>query len=121
MLAAHGCLVPVDAVEKNGIIFVTQDTPAFADAELDSLPMLIPPDYRAVGSGEQELEVNWKVLAEGFLEGYHIRSTHPETFFPLQYDNVNVIERFGRNNRIAFPFRAVEKLNAAYRARFQPD
>ena len=36
--------------------------------------------------------MNWKVLVEQFLEGYHIRSTHKDTFFPLQYDDVNVVE-----------------------------
>ncbi|WP_264991734.1 aromatic ring-hydroxylating oxygenase subunit alpha, partial [Mycobacterium montefiorense] len=35
--------------------------------------------------------MNWKVLAEQFLEGYHIRSTHKDTFFPVQYDDLNVV------------------------------
>jgi phenylpropionate dioxygenase-like ring-hydroxylating dioxygenase large terminal subunit len=107
--AARG-LVPVAAVEAEGVVFVTQDAPPLAAP--GPLPALVPPRYRLLTSTEQELPTNWKVLAEGFLEGYHIRSTHPDTFFPLQYDNVNVVERFGPNNRIAFPFRAIEKLRA---------
>ncbi|UPT86949.1 hypothetical protein HAP41_0000043165 [Bradyrhizobium barranii subsp. apii] len=59
---------------------------------------------------EQEFAANWKIVAEGFLEGYHIRSTHHDTFFPLQYDNINVVEAFGRNSRISFPYRRIEKL-----------
>ncbi len=102
-------LVPVNAVEAQGIVFVTQDAP-FASADLDALPPLLPADYRCVGSSELDVPCNWKVLAEGFLEGYHIKSTHPETFFPVQFDNLNVVESFGRNNRIAFPFRAVHKM-----------
>jgi choline monooxygenase len=54
--------------------------------------------------------MNWKVLVEQFLEGYHIRSTHRETFYPLQYDNLNVVETFGPNSRIAFPYRNIERL-----------
>jgi choline monooxygenase len=54
--------------------------------------------------------INWKVLVEQFLEGYHIRSTHRATFFPLQYDNLNVVERFGPNSRITFPYRNIERL-----------
>ena len=54
--------------------------------------------------------INWKVLVEQFLEGYHIRSTHRETFFPLQYDNLNVVETFGPNSRITFPYRNIERL-----------
>jgi choline monooxygenase len=54
--------------------------------------------------------MNWKVLVEQFLEGYHIRSTHRETFYPVQYDNLNVIETFGPNSRITYPYRAIERL-----------
>jgi phenylpropionate dioxygenase-like ring-hydroxylating dioxygenase large terminal subunit len=104
--AAMG-LVPVAATEREGIVFVTQDAPV---ADLDPLPPLIGAQYRFVGVNEIDVVANWKIVVESFLEGYHIRSTHPDTFFPLQYDNVNVVERFGRNNRIAFPFRAIEKL-----------
>ncbi len=54
--------------------------------------------------------MNWKVLVEQFLEGYHLRSTHRDTFFPVQYDDLNVIEAFGPNSRITFPYRNVERL-----------
>lgn len=54
--------------------------------------------------------MNWKVLVEQFLEGYHIRSTHKDTFYPVQYDDLNVIETFGPNCRITFPYRNIERL-----------
>jgi choline monooxygenase len=54
--------------------------------------------------------MNWKVLVEQFLEGYHIRSTHKDTFFPVQYDDLNVVEKFGPNSRITFPYRNIERL-----------
>jgi phenylpropionate dioxygenase-like ring-hydroxylating dioxygenase large terminal subunit len=54
--------------------------------------------------------MNWKVLVEQFLEGYHIRSTHKDTFFPIQYDDLNVVEAFGPNSRITFPYRNIERL-----------
>lgn len=54
--------------------------------------------------------MNWKVLVEQFLEGYHIRSTHRDTFFPLQYDDLNVVETFGPNSRLTFPYRNIERL-----------
>ena len=54
--------------------------------------------------------MNWKVLVEQFLEGYHIRSTHKDTFFPVQYDDLNVVETFGPNSRITFPYRNIERL-----------
>jgi phenylpropionate dioxygenase-like ring-hydroxylating dioxygenase large terminal subunit len=54
--------------------------------------------------------MNWKVLVEQFLEGYHIRTTHKDTFYPLQYDDLNVVERFGPNSRITFPYQNIERL-----------
>jgi choline monooxygenase len=65
---------------------------------------------RLVSAGSTVLAINWKVLVEQFLEGYHIRSTHNETFYPLQYDDLNVVERSGPNSRITFPYRNIERL-----------
>jgi choline monooxygenase len=54
--------------------------------------------------------MNWKVLVEQFLEGYHIRTTHKDTFYPIQYDDLNVVEVFGPNTRITFPYKNIERL-----------
>jgi phenylpropionate dioxygenase-like ring-hydroxylating dioxygenase large terminal subunit len=100
-------LVPVETIETRGLVFVTQEQPG---AALDDLPPLLSPEHRLLHTGDIEVPANWKVVVESFLEGYHIRSTHPTTFYPVQYDNLNVVERFGRNNRVAFPYQAIEKL-----------
>ena len=102
-------LVAVPAVETHGLVFVTQEGTQRAPEALEGLESLIPARYRLVGGYELELPVNWKILVEGFLEGYHIRPTHAGTFYPVQYDNLNVVETFGPNARIVFPYRAVEK------------
>lgn len=54
--------------------------------------------------------MNWKVLVEQFLEGYHIRTTHKNTFYPIQYDDLNVVESFGPNTRVTFPYKNIERL-----------
>ncbi|WP_315835296.1 aromatic ring-hydroxylating oxygenase subunit alpha [Bradyrhizobium prioriisuperbiae] len=106
---AYG-LVPVQTEEKNGMVFVTQDGTEIRDGATALLPNMFRPDWRVFTTVDQEFAANWKIVAEGFLEGYHIRSTHHDTFFPLQYDNINVVEAFGRNSRISFPYRRIEKL-----------
>jgi phenylpropionate dioxygenase-like ring-hydroxylating dioxygenase large terminal subunit len=103
-------LVPMQTVERHGVVWITQEEPSLADASLDGLPELIPPDHRLCRAFQQDVPANWKILAEGFLEGYHIRSTHRETFYPVQFDNLNVVETFGRNSRVAFPYRRINKL-----------
>lgn len=106
---AEHSLVPVHAVEAHGMVFVSQDAP-IDQADIDVIPDLLGPEWRLIGAGEAEIAVNWKIVTEGVLEGYHIRATHPETFFPRQYDNINVIETFGRNSRVTYPFQAIERL-----------
>jgi phenylpropionate dioxygenase-like ring-hydroxylating dioxygenase large terminal subunit len=102
-------LVPVTAVERHGLVFVIQEEPARSEPELDALPGVLD-GLAVVRTNQQVLPANWKILMDGFLEGLHIRPTHRETFYPVQFDNLNVVETFGRNSRVAFPYRNVEKL-----------
>ena len=101
----HG-LVPVYAEDKSGLVWVMQEP---GTSTIDALPPLIRPGS-LFGYREAELEVNWKILLEGFIEGYHIRFTHPESFFPYGFDNLNLIDLYGRSSRITYPFRRIEKL-----------
>jgi phenylpropionate dioxygenase-like ring-hydroxylating dioxygenase large terminal subunit len=103
-------LVALPTVETHGLVFVSQDPHAAVDPGLDDWPTLVPAANRLVQTTEQELPVNWKVFVESFLEGYHIRSTHRDTFYAVQYDNLNVVEHAGPYTRITFPYRAIERL-----------
>jgi phenylpropionate dioxygenase-like ring-hydroxylating dioxygenase large terminal subunit len=103
-------LVPVTASERLGLVFVAQGQPALGDDLLGGLERLITPDQRLFGAAEREFDVNWKILLEGFIEGYHIKSTHPESFLPYGFDNLNVIDLFGRHSRVTYPFQRIKKL-----------
>ncbi len=111
--ALHG-LVPVRADERCGLVFVTQAAPAngvdMYDAGLDALPELIAPQQRIFATNDSAADVNWKLFMEANLEGYHIKPTHAETFYPYGFDNLTLVETFGRNSRVTFPFRRIEKL-----------
>lgn len=103
-------LAPVRAEERYGLVFLTQDEPAHDNDALHELAGLIPPDAHLHGTTQIDIPANWKIVMDGFLEGYHLRTTHRQTFYPIQFDNLNVIERFGRNSRVAFPYRRINKL-----------
>ncbi|MDP1964421.1 MAG: SRPBCC family protein [Reyranella sp.] len=103
-------LVPVTAREHLGLVFVTQNESMPGDESLDGLGRLIGPDQRVFATVERDFEVNWKILLESFIEGYHIKSTHPESFLPYGFDNLNVIDLFGRNSRVTYPFQRIKKL-----------
>jgi phenylpropionate dioxygenase-like ring-hydroxylating dioxygenase large terminal subunit len=104
----HG-LKQVNAVEKGGIIYVCQDgdiDKKFLDETLD----YFTEDQVLINQSEIEDEANWKILHETLLEGYHIKSLHKDTFYPYGLDNVNVVENYGQNSRVIFPFKRIEKL-----------
>jgi phenylpropionate dioxygenase-like ring-hydroxylating dioxygenase large terminal subunit len=111
---AHG-LVPVTVQEKGGIIFVTQGPP-LSDGALPDVPDLLPADYILFNKIELDDPANWKLIGETSMEGYHIKPLHQQSFYPYGYDNLNVVELHGRNSRIVFPFRRIEKLRAVPRA-----
>lgn len=100
-------LVPVHAEERHGLVFISQEKSTYAP---DDLPVLVRPEQPMLSIAERELEVNWKVFLEGFIEGYHIRYTHPESFFPYGFDNLNLIDLYGRSSRITYPFKRIKKL-----------
>ena len=107
--ATHG-LVPVhQVIEKGGLVFVTQDEPLSYGA-LPDVPDLLPPDYVLFNKLEFDDKANWKLIGETSMEGYHIKALHNQSFYPYGYDNLNVVELHGRNSRIVFPFRRIEKL-----------
>ena len=114
-------LVPVHEVEiRSGLVFITQDEPVGLGA-LDSLPDLLTENQVLFDSSESVEDINWKLTAEGTLEGYHIKPTHPESFYPYGYDNLNVVETQGPNSRVCFPFRRIEKLRDAPRENLSLD
>jgi phenylpropionate dioxygenase-like ring-hydroxylating dioxygenase large terminal subunit len=109
-------LVEVASREVDGLIVIDPlDTPGVegamaALADGSSWRDKLLPAERLLYVESSRRQMNWKVLVEQFLEGYHIRSTHVNTFFPLQYDDLNVVEAFGPNSRITFPYRNIERL-----------
>ena len=105
----HG-LVPVLAQERSGIVFITQSGQPSEQDPGEGLPDLIAADQDLIDTHDNEVDVNWKVSIEGSIEGYHIRFGHRDTFYPYGYDNLNLVEHCGRNSRVTFPFRRIEKL-----------
>ncbi|MCV7199145.1 aromatic ring-hydroxylating oxygenase subunit alpha [Mycobacterium angelicum] len=112
-------LVEVASREVDGLIVIGalstpsgESGPAWEEWLSDGTPWRdkLLPARRLVYVDSTARAMNWKVLVEQFLEGYHIRSTHKDTFYPVQYDDLNVVEMFGPNCRITFPYRNIERL-----------
>ena len=98
--------------EKAGMIFVCL-TPN-APLDLDGYYRGFLEDYEAMDFanwtylGSRVIEgANWKIAFDGYLEGYHFASLHPESIAPRTPSNCAHYEGFGPNMRIGFPQRRI--------------
>lgn len=103
-LSTHG-LVELDCAERHGLIFVARtpntavDLDAFLgpfDAELDAMELGA---FVVERRTEVKVEANWKLLVEGYLEGYHTRFLHKKTLTGLHSDRAET-RVFGRHGRV---------------------
>ena len=107
-------LVQLPVVETAGLIFVCL-TPGL-EIDIDSWlgdfrPVLeaLKLDECHVFSSRQMPGPNWKVVIEGYLEGYHFASLHPNTVFKTNLSNTAIFDGFGPHERVAFALRKLEE------------
>ena len=100
--------------ERAGMIFVclTPNAPLDIDGHfrgfLQDFEALEFDKWTYLGSRVIE-GANWKIAFDGYLEGYHFASLHPETIFPRTPSNCMHYEGFGPNIRIGFPQRRISE------------
>ena len=102
-------LVEVSAMEKGGLVYVMQEG-TISPQMLENSRDYFSPEQELFKQSENTDPANWKLLTETLLEGYHIKSLHKKSFYPYGLDNVNLVETYGANARVTFPFRRIEKL-----------
>ena len=107
-------LKEVFAVEKGGLIYVQQEGEPRLET-LDTALDFFEPSQSFFYKSDTLDEANWKLLTETLLEGYHIKSLHRESFYPFGLDNINVVESYGQNSRVIYPFKRIEKLRSVAR------
>ncbi|MGI5200227.1 aromatic ring-hydroxylating oxygenase subunit alpha [Spirillospora sp. CA-108201] len=101
----HG-LVELPVEERHGFIWLVDragagiDVAAWLGSEMDAalagygIESLV--NYRE----ETFLEpVNWKIMQDAFLDGYHIKYAHPNTAGKIIHTNVLAVEDYGRHAR----------------------
>jgi len=104
----HG-LLPVGVAEKGGLVFVNQEGPIMPE-DIAQVPDFFSEKQTCFEQESMVDQTNWKLLAETTMEGYHIKGLHRKSFFPYGLDNTNVVETFGPNSRVVFPFKRINKL-----------
>jgi phenylpropionate dioxygenase-like ring-hydroxylating dioxygenase large terminal subunit len=104
-------LTELSCEERHGIVWITIDAGATAPdvrawlgGELDdvfsALELGSAVMFRSV---ELELRCNWKLLTDGFLELYHLKTLHRATIAPYFPANTCAYRRFGAHLSVALP------------------
>jgi phenylpropionate dioxygenase-like ring-hydroxylating dioxygenase large terminal subunit len=108
LCTADRALPPVRCEQWGGWWFVNLDADAPPLLEtLDPLPRLLADvaasPLRVISEQHVDLDCNWKIVAEAFLEVYHARTVHPTTVAPTVDTRGTVISLFdhGHQNMIS--------------------
>ena len=94
-------LAEVPCEVRHGFVWVVDNTAASIDVadwlgpEMDTiLASYGIDDYVCFRSGTFEESVNWKLMQDAFLDGYHIQYAHPNTAGKFIHTNISVLEDF---------------------------
>lgn len=110
-------LRPLPIHEEHGLIWIVPDLQGSIDTaaidlgpigdDLDSFDIT---GHRHWRSHRFELDLNWKLVIDTFLEPYHFAALHKATVAPLFIANLCHAERFGRHVREVLPRRSLLEL-----------
>lgn len=105
-------------LEEHGIIWLVPETGSDVTIEpglgalADDLDVFDIGAHRHWRSHRFELDLNWKLVIDTFLEPYHFASLHRDTVGPLFVANLCHAERFGRHVREVLPRRSIADLES---------
>jgi phenylpropionate dioxygenase-like ring-hydroxylating dioxygenase large terminal subunit len=109
-------LIELPTEERHGFIWVIDRAGAEIDVESWLGPEMdgILSEYKlsdlvAVRAEGFDEPVNWKLMQDAFLDGYHIQYAHPNTAAKHIHTNVLTFEDFGRHTRFVAPRKTIDR------------
>jgi phenylpropionate dioxygenase-like ring-hydroxylating dioxygenase large terminal subunit len=116
----RSALAALPLCEKHGLVWVIPSPAADGATDFDIDPWLggLAPELASYGFESWAFydkrvipeRMNWKILVDTFHEGYHIGFLHRQSLGSLLHGNVADFEAFGRNHRLTFPRKKLERL-----------
>ena len=106
-------LVALPTAERAGLVFVSLDPTATIDLDTWLGPELITlleamALDRTYHYSTRWLEgPNWKVVIDGYLEGYHFASLHKNTVYRTNFSNMAAFDSWGPHQRNSFALRPI--------------
>jgi phenylpropionate dioxygenase-like ring-hydroxylating dioxygenase large terminal subunit len=120
--AERPALTVLPVCEKHGLVWVIPTPAANGSAAFDIDPWLggLGPELASYGFESWAFydkrlipeTMNWKIMVDTFHEGYHIGFLHRDSLRSVLHGNVADFEPFGRNHRLTFPRKKLERLRA---------
>lgn len=104
-----GCLTPGRAIDLDS--WLGEMGPILEDLRLGELHQF---------SSRQMPGPNWKVVIEGYLEGYHFASLHKNTVYKTNFSNLSAYDSFGPHARVAFGLRPLADAVGTPRESWEP-
>jgi len=109
-------LVELPVEERHGFVWLVDGV----GAEIDVAAWLGPAADRALAAhhaeelvcfkaGRFDEPVNWKIMQDAFLDGYHIRYAHPNSAGRHIHTNVYAVEELGQHCRFASPRKSIDQ------------
>jgi phenylpropionate dioxygenase-like ring-hydroxylating dioxygenase large terminal subunit len=106
-----GGLTGLRCEERHGIVWVTPeasetspDVRRWLGAGLDDVLRALELEHTVQShTADLELRCNWKLLTDGFLELYHLKTLHRSTIAPYFPANLCAYRRFGAHLSVALP------------------
>jgi nitrite reductase/ring-hydroxylating ferredoxin subunit len=118
-------LKKLECGERAGLMFVCL-TPGLT-MDLDSWLEGVLPELEALNLGDcvtfttRYLDgPNWKVTADGFLEGYHFASLHPDTVAVTNFSNMAAFDTWGPHLRNTYGLKPLAEASALPREQWDP-
>ncbi len=113
-------LTPLPLAEKYGMVWVLPTPAADGSADLDIDPWLCGLEedlkfwkldtYHFHSRHAHYEEMNYKLLVDTFLEGYHFGFLHADTLRGVLKPNIDHFEMFGPNSRTTYPRAKLDRL-----------
>ncbi|MFW0785224.1 SRPBCC family protein [Gordonia sp. CPCC 206044] len=109
-------LVQLPTEERHGFIWVVDDADAEIDvagwlgSEMDTILSTYDLESKVAVKAEGFDEpVNWKIMQDAFLDGYHIQYAHPNTAAKHIHTNVMAFDDFGRHCRFVALRKSIDR------------
>jgi phenylpropionate dioxygenase-like ring-hydroxylating dioxygenase large terminal subunit len=109
-------LIELPVEERHGFVWVVDQPGATIDVagalgpETDEfLASYKLDELQCFRTGTFVEPVNWKVMHDAFLDGYHIKFAHPNSAARVIHSNTYVVEDYGRHARFTSPRRSLDQ------------